>query len=190
MLSALIKDRKSGKPSVALLVGAERKAGTSSTALALAYRAAVSGTRTLLVDVSAGDAGLSHVFAANLTQRRACILDSEAHLAEITLNDSRTGLSLLPLALADLSKLTSDQQRRLGKGLQKLISRFDLVVLDAGAARDNSSVAFLACLADKLLVVTSKKSAMTGLTRLQTMDAARRFKTTDATAAIIETSVG
>ncbi len=190
MLSALMQNKKSGKPSVALLVGAERKVGTSSTALALAYRAAVSGRRTLLVDVSSSDAGLSHVFAANLTQRRACILDSEAHLAEITLNDSRTGLSLLPLALADLSKLTSDQQRRLGKGLQKLISRFELVVLDAGAARDNSSVAFLACLAGKVLVVTSKKSAMTGQTRLQAMDAARRFKATDTTAAIIETSVG
>ena len=190
MLTALCEGRRPGQPRVALLVGVERKAGTSSTALALAYRSAVSGKRTLLVDVSVADAKLSHVFAANLTQQRACILDSEAHLAEITLNDRRTGLSLLPLALADLSKFNPDQQKRLGAGLRQLIRRYDLVVFDAGIARESSSVAFLASLADKVLVVTPKRNAVTGLSRLQAMDAARRFEAKDTRANIVETSAG
>jgi polysaccharide biosynthesis transport protein len=188
LLSALTKDAKRGQPIVTLLVGIERGAGTSSTALALAYRAAILGQRTLLIDVSNADAGLSQVFASNLTQRRACILDSEAHLAEITLNDSRTGLSLLPLALADLSKLTLDQQERLRKGLSRLIGRFDLVVIDAGAARDAASFTFATSLASKVLVITPDRQAMTGLARLEAMSAANRFRTADASAAIIETS--
>ncbi len=190
MLAALCENRRPGQPRVALLVGVERKAGTSSTALALAYRSAVSGKRTLLVDVSVADAKLSHVFAGSLTQSRACILDSEAHLAEITLNDRRTGLSLLPLALADLSRFSPDQQQRLGVGLRQLISRYDLVVFDAGIARESSSVAFLASLADKVLVVTPKRNAASGLSRLQAMDAARRFEAKDARANIVETSAG
>lgn len=190
LLAALLPTDGASKPTVALLVGTEPAAGTSSTALALAYRAAVTGRRTLLVDVSAADPQLSRVFAANLKQRRACVLDSEAHLAEITLHDARTGLAILPLALADLGRLAPDQQRRLSSGLRLYGRRFDLVVLDAGAAADNSTCAFLAALADKVLIVTPKSAAPSGLTRLRAMEAAQRFASRAAAPAIVETAAG
>ena len=110
-----------GKPTICLLVGTEAAAGTSSTALALTYRSAIKGRRTLLIDACASDPHLSQVFAANLKQRRACVLDSEAHLAEITLQDARTGLSMLPIALADLARFDGEQQRRLLAGLRQLM---------------------------------------------------------------------
>ena len=97
---------------------------------------------------------------------------------------------LSPLALADLSKFNPSQQQRLGAGLRQLIRRYDLVVFDAGIARESSSVAFLASLADKVLVVTPKRNAVTGLSRLQAMDAARRFEAKDTRANIVETSAG
>lgn len=178
------------KPTVALLVGTEADAGTASTALAIAYRAAVTGQRTLLVDVAAADPRLSHVFAANLQQRRACVLDSEAHLAEITLRDERTGLSILPMALANLAALDADQQRRLLAGLRQLSQRFDLVVMDAGPASANTSMAFLAAMADKVLITAPTSVASNGLMRLRAIDAARRFRGRSATASVIEISAG
>jgi len=72
-----------GKRTTCLLVWTEAAAGTSSTALARTYRSAIKGRRALLIDACASDPHLSQVFAANLKQRRACVLDSEAHLAEI-----------------------------------------------------------------------------------------------------------
>ena len=175
-----------GKPTICLLVGTTA-AGTSSTALALTYRSAIKGRRTLLIDASASDPHLSRVFAANLKQRRACVLDSEAHLAEITLQDARTGLSMLPIALADLARFDGEQQRRLLAGLGQLTQRFELVVIDAGAAADNQAMAFLAAIADRVLIVTQQSSASSGLSRLRAMEAARRFPARGA-ASIVETA--
>jgi polysaccharide biosynthesis transport protein len=190
ILAGLAVSRASGRPVTVLLVGTGPEAGASSTALAIAYRSAVKGMRTLLVDVSAADARLSNVFAAKLEQRRPCVLDSEAHLAEITLHDTRTGLCLLPIALADIAGFTGDQQRRLVSGLRQLGRRFDLVVLDAGSATQNQRVAFLAAMADKVLVVSPKSPIATGLSHLRALDAAQKFQSRAGTAAIIETSAG
>ena len=176
-----------GKPTICLLVGTEAAAGTSSTALALTYRSAINGRRTLLIDACASDPHLSQVFAANLKQRRACVLDSEAHLAEITLQDARTGLSMLPIALADLARFDGEQQRRLLAGLRQLTQRFELVVIDTGAAADNQAMAFLAAIADQVLIVTQQSSASSGLSRLRAMEAARRFPARGA-ASIVETA--
>jgi uncharacterized protein involved in exopolysaccharide biosynthesis/Mrp family chromosome partitioning ATPase len=176
-----------GKPTICLLVGTEAAAGTSSTALALTYRSAIKGRRTLLIDACASDPHLSQVFAANLKQRRACVLDSEAHLAEITLQDARTGLSMLPIALADLARFDGEQQRRLLAGLRQLMQRFELVVIDTGAAADNQAMAFLAAIADQVLIVTQQSSASSGLSRLRAMEAARRFPARGV-ASIVETA--
>lgn len=177
----------SGRPSVCLMVGAEAGAGTSSTALALAYRAAIKGRRTLLIDACAADPRLSQVFAGSLRQTRPCVLDSEAHLAEITLTDSRTGLSMLPIALANLLQLDADQQRRLLAGLRQLTRRFDLVVIDAGAASENQAVAFLTAIADTVLIMTPQGTSA-ALARLRAIEAARRFPAREAPAAIVETA--
>lgn len=189
LMSSLTADKHPQQPVIALLVGAGHSVGTSSAALSVAYRAAVTGRRTLLVDASASDASLSHVFASRLTQHRRCVLDSEVHLAEITMRDSRTGLSLLPIALAEMTALTTDQQRRLLVGLGRLAQRFDLVVIDAGAARDNADAAFLSPLANKVLVVTDRGLgvAANGASIAAT---AQRFRGRNATAAIIETAAG
>ncbi len=181
---------RTGKAAIVMLVGADASADSASTALALAYRAAVRGQRTLLIDSAAANPRLSQALATNFKQQRPCVLDSETHLAELALNDTRTGLSLLPLALADLAHFTPDQQRRLVSGLRKLSQGFELVILDAGLASENQGVAYLTAIVDRVLIVSGTATVANGLTRLKAMDIARRFPTRAASAAIIETAAG
>lgn len=181
---------RTGKAAIVMLVGADARADSASTALALAYRAAVRGQRTLLIDSAAADPKLSQALATNFKQQRPCVLDSATHLAELALNDTRTGLSLLPLALADLAHFTPDQQRRLVSGLRKLSQGFELVILDAGLASENQGVAYLTAIVDRVLIVSGTATVANGLTRLKAMDIARRFPTRAASAAIIETAAG
>jgi polysaccharide biosynthesis transport protein len=139
-------------PSVSLLCGTQVGVGASSTALSLAYRAASTGRRTLLIDCSS-DAALSQSLATDFAQNRPCVLDSREHLAEITLRDERTGLSLLPLALADVTAFSPQQQSRLVSGLRKVMPAYDLVLIDCGAA-GNLTTDFLTKLASQVFIIT------------------------------------
>jgi Mrp family chromosome partitioning ATPase len=141
------------QPLMTLVAGSALGVGASSTALSLAYRAANTGTRTLLIDACSTDAHLSHRLARSLVQSRPCVLDSEEHLAEITMNDARTGLSLLPLAFTDLARFDSQQQDRLLAGLRKLARRYELVLVDVGTTADNPGATFLGVLTERLLIV-------------------------------------
>lgn len=175
-----------GMATVAMLVGTSPSGATSRAALSLAYRAAMTGRRTLLIDVAGADPRLSEAFAANLVQRRACVLDSEQHLAEITLRDERTGLSILPIALAGLSRLGALGQQRLVAGLRKLSRRYDLLIMDAGTADSTGSMAFLADIADRVWIVTPPAQVQAAARRDVT-EAAARFRSRSGSAAIIET---
>jgi Mrp family chromosome partitioning ATPase len=154
LLSTLAQSATVDVPLLTLVAGTDVGVGVSSTALSLAYRAADTGTRTLLIDACSADAHLSQRLARSLIQSRPCVLDSEEHLAEITMQDPRTGLSLLPLAFTNLGQFNADQQTRLLVGLRKLSTRYELVVIDVGAPTTNQGAVFLGAFADRLLVVT------------------------------------
>lgn len=138
---------RSGEPMVALFAAADRQSGVSAAALGAAYAAALAGHRVLLVDAASATAELSMVFAADLAQNHPCVLDNKAHLAEITWFDSRSGLGLLPIALADLRRMTPTQRRRFGIGLTKLARDYDLVVIDGGSLDQDQAVAALTSIA-------------------------------------------
>lgn len=137
-----------------LVTSGHAGAGASATALSLAYAAAQAGERTLLVDASSEDAELSGIFARGLQQRRPCVLDSKEHLAELTTSDSRTGLSFLPIALADLRRLKPAERSRLNAGLDRLSRDYDVVVIDGGAVLKDESVLGLVSAVDHVLVVS------------------------------------
>lgn len=140
-------------PQVVLLVSATPNAGTTTSALAIAYAQALSGERTLLIDAASADPKLSTLFAGDLEQDHPCVLDSKEHLAEITSRDPRSGLSFLPIALADLRLLTMTQRTRLANGINKLAMDYDLVVVDGGAASDDKSIGALVAIASQVVVV-------------------------------------
>ena len=140
-------------PAVAMLVSAHGGAGTSATALALAYTAALNGEKVLLVDAASSDVALSAALAGDLDHKGVIVLDNRAHLQSITRRDQRSGLVFLPIALADLRTLKAHQRKRLAHGITALSQSYDLVVIDGGALLEDESAASLLPMVDSVLVV-------------------------------------
>jgi len=142
-----------GRRHTLLVAAAERGAGASATALGIAYAAAMQGQRVLLIDAASADPELSDIFAAELDTDRAIALDNREHLASILARDARSGLSILPIALADLRSLGAQQRQKLSTGLARLVEDYDLVVIDAGALLEDDSALQLAGGADRAVLV-------------------------------------
>ncbi len=153
LLAKLKADIPEGDPLSLLVGGANRGAGASATALALGYAAALSGDRVLLVDASSTDAALSQIFAKSIRQDEAIVLDRKEHLKRITSQDSNSGLSFLPIALADLRQLKAEQRRRLAAGITALSLDYDLVVIDGGPLLDDESALSLLPATDRIILV-------------------------------------
>lgn len=153
LLTRLKATGRPGRPFTVMLAAPHSGAGTSATALGLAYAAALQGERVLLVDATSTDTELSTIFATEINTDRTVILDNREHLASITARDGRSGLALLPIALADLRGLKNHQRRKLVSGLSALSNSYDLVVIDSGALLvDESGTALLPC-ADQVVIV-------------------------------------
>lgn len=148
------------RPAVAMLVSAHPGTGTSSTALALAYAAALSGEKVLLVDASSTDVALSGALAGDLDHDGVIVLDNRAHLQSITRRDQRSGLVFLPIGLADLRTLKGHQRKRLAHGITALSQAYDLVVIDGGAMLQDESAAALFPIVDQVIVVA--RAGVTG----------------------------
>jgi Mrp family chromosome partitioning ATPase len=153
LLSRIKSQQRPGRPHAVMLASPAADAGNSGTTLALAYAAALSGERVLLVDATSSNPALSEVFATTLKPTNVVVLDNKDHLAEITTRDARTGLTFLPIALADLRTLKNQQRRRLIAGLNGLMQRYDLIFIDAGALLDDESALCLLPAADQVLLV-------------------------------------
>lgn len=166
ILARIKTHQRTGQPLTVMLVAPTLKAGNSATALALAYSAAQSGERVLLIDATSSDPALSATFATSLAPQNVIVLDNKEHLARITTRDARTGLAFLPIALADLRTLKVQQRRRLAAGLQGLIQRYDLVFIDAGGILDDESSSCLLPIVDHAILV-----ARNGLTTKDQIDA-------------------
>jgi len=152
-LAKIKTQQRPGRPHTVMLASSRRGAGTSATALATAYAAALSGDRVLLVDATSINPDLSKIFATTLKPTNIVVLDSKEHLDQITTHDKRSGLAFLPIALADLRKLKTQQRGRLITGLNALIQNYDLVFIDAGTILDDEAAVSLLPTADQVLFV-------------------------------------
>lgn len=153
LLARIKTQQRPGRPHTVLLASPAAEAGNSATALALAYAAALAGERVLLVDATSSNPALSRIFATTLKPTSVVVLDNKEHLAEITTQDARTGLAFLPIALVDLRTLKNQQRRRLIAGLNGLIQRYDLIIVDAGAVLEDESALCLLPAADQVMLV-------------------------------------
>ena len=153
LTNALSAKSSDDNPAITAVLSPHSGTGATSTALAIAYASARTGARTLLVDGASRNAELSELFAPRLDAGTVVVLDSKDDLASITQHDDRTGLSVLPIALADLSRLKPAQRRRLADGLAALARSYDFVVIDAGPVLDEHAALTLLPLASDVLIV-------------------------------------
>lgn len=177
LLGSLPASPRDGRGRIVMVAGAEAQAGVSSTALALAYTAALGGERTLLVDATSANPELSAIFSPGLEAGTAVILDKREDLARITTRDVRSGLAFLPIALADLRRLKLAQRKRLADGLEALSHSYDLIVIDAGSLLDDESAsALLSATDDVLLIARSGVTSRTALMEVERLIAAHTAK--------------
>ncbi|MCB1506690.1 MAG: hypothetical protein KDJ47_17120 [Hyphomicrobiaceae bacterium] len=141
------------QPAITMVLAPRSGAGASATALSLAYAAALSGERVLLIDAASTDTELSNVLARDFDHRQLVVLDNKKHLQAITRRDARTGLAFLPIALADLRTLKTHQRKRLATGISALAQSFDHVFIDGGAILEDESADALLPIVDQLLIV-------------------------------------
>jgi polysaccharide biosynthesis transport protein len=153
LLSTIKSHQRPGRPHTVMIVSPRSGAGNSATALAVGYAAALAGDRVLIVDATSVNPELSTIFATTLKATNVVILDSKDHLNQITTRDTRSGLAFLPIALADLRSLRTQQRHRLVAGLNGLSQNYDLVIIDAGGVLEDESVTSLVPAADQLMIV-------------------------------------
>jgi succinoglycan biosynthesis transport protein ExoP len=153
LLAKIKSHQRPGRPHTVMFVSPTAGAGNSATTLAVAYAAALAGERVLLVDATSTNPELSTIFATSLAPTNVVILDNKEHLNRITTRDSRSGLAFLPIALADLRSLKTQQRRRLIAGLNGLSQNYDLIFIDAGGLLEDESTLSLIPAADQILVV-------------------------------------
>jgi len=134
-------------------VSASPRSGTTFSAFSLAYAQALAGEKALLIDAASADPSLSNQFAGDIRQDHPCVLDSKDHLLELTSRDAQSGLSFLPIALADLRTLTMSQRMRLANGIGKLAADFDVVVVDGGYIAEDEAVAALVPMVSQVVIV-------------------------------------
>lgn len=168
-LAALRRAAPDTLPQIALVTSARPTTGVTIVATALAYTAARDGVKTLLVDASSADPALSLLFATAKEQNEPCVLDSKRHLQAIVETDTRSGLALLPIALADLRTFSADQNRRFAKGLTELAADYNLVIIDSGAVTFTLAERSLAALANQIIVV-SRPGEETGTATLRWLE--------------------
>jgi Mrp family chromosome partitioning ATPase len=145
-------DRKE-VPQIVMFVSGQRGAGTSMSALSIAYARAMAGEKALLIDAASADSTLSLLFAGDLVQDQPCVLDSKEHLLGLTSRDTKSGLVFLPIALADLNGLTPNQRTRLVAGVSKLANDFDVVIIDGGALPEDPGATCLGNIASAVVFV-------------------------------------
>jgi polysaccharide biosynthesis transport protein len=143
LLSKIKSQGRAGRPNTVMFASPRLGSGNSAAVLAVAYSAALAGERVLLVDATSINPELSTVFAGNLPKSTTVILDSKEHLNRIVTRDGRSGLSFLPIALADLRTLKTQQRRRLVAGLNLVSQDYDWVFIDAGGLLDDEAATML-----------------------------------------------
>ncbi len=165
ILNRLLADAAPGSARTLLMVSPSSNAGTTSTVLALGYAAALAGERVLLVDAASADPELSQVFGGNRQQNERIMLDDKDQLERLTTVDADSGLAVLPIALADLRTLKTQQRRRLIEGIRKLGADYDMVLIDAGALLEDATALSLLSVADDVIVIA--RSGMTDQNELK-----------------------
>lgn len=166
LLSRLQSGVNDGEALTLFLASAYARSGTSAAALALGCAAARNGQRVLIIDAASSEPELSEAFAPDLNPSEPVKLDSAEHLARLVQHDQTSGISVLPIALADIRTLNLNQRQRLSSGIIALAQSYDLVLIDGGAILDDDLSLSVLPAVDRIAIV-----ARSGTTTVDDIDA-------------------
>ncbi len=158
-----------------MLVSSTDHEGSSSVAWSAAISAAMQKHKVLLIDGDGGNGELAQTLAPGNKQALRNVLDGEAKLADLIVQDKSLGLSFLPLVAAGTKSQTihwGEYQTRLAQ-LPQISKEYDLVVVDGGAILNSGLAHLLVDVVESvaLVVRTDGTSRQTVHEALRALDA-------------------
>lgn len=129
--------------------------GKTNVAVNLGLALANQGKRVLIFDADLGLANVDILFGFSCKHTLADVIESRMQLTEI-LVDAPDGVKILPASsgVLRLERLSMAQLASLADAMDRLSSRFDVVLIDTGAGMTDS-VLFFSSIADEVLLVTT-----------------------------------
>lgn len=134
-----------------LVASATSGEGRTTVALNLALTAAAEGWRVLLIDADMSRATLSKTLDAAGNAGLLDLIEGRATLASVLLNDTDTGLNVLPLGNAT----RPDSRMPVAQDLAQRLNdqTFDLTIFDSGATLDDDYTRPFGDMTDDILLV-------------------------------------
>ena len=169
----LMQNGGAGQPAVLAVCGADRRAGTSTMATAVALLLAEGeGSRVLLVDADFRAPSLHRLLGDEISESGfAAVLAGEAKLEDAIVYCESENLAILPIrkgAIRSSEKLEEVLSLLEGPELEELISlcrdKFDAVIFDAGSAATWDGPALLSGAARAALLVVRAGKSKAGAT--------------------------
>jgi capsular exopolysaccharide synthesis family protein len=137
---------------VILLTSAVPGEGKSAVARLLATSSALSERQTALVDCDLHHSSLSKQFGGN-GLGLAAVLNGDADLASVTLQDLATGLSVIPAGSAAKSPADLFASQAMADLVAQLRAKYDYVILDTSPLLPAVDALALAAIADTIVMV-------------------------------------
>ncbi len=133
------------------------KGGVGKTNMAVNLGLALSnqGKRVLIFDADLGLANVDILFGYSCEYTLADVIENRKQISDI-LVDAPDGLKILPASsgVLRLERLSMSQLASLADAMERLSSRFDVLLIDTGAGMTDS-VLFFSSVADEVMLVTT-----------------------------------
>ncbi len=150
--------------------------GKTTCSICLARTTAMAGIKTLLIDADTRRTATSRTMSFDREVGLLDVLDGSATLDEALLLDEATGMYLLPQKIRGTPNLDALQSTRMEELLERLKTRFDLIVIDTAPVLPVAETKALAAMADATLLVvrwryTNVRSVQMTIQQLHRADA-------------------
>ncbi len=161
-LRDLLATKKGKGVRVVAITSGKGGVGKTNVSSNVAYLAAASGERVLIVDADLGLANVEILYGITPRYHLGHLLDGTATMQQV-LASGPNGIRILSAGsgLRGLTQLDDAQRLRLMTALDSIEDDFDLVLFDTGAGIGDNVVFFCGGAQEALLVVTAEPTSLT-----------------------------
>ena len=137
--------------------------GKTNVALNLGYALRDLGLRTLLMDCDLGLANLDVLLGISPDRNLQDLLRSDVDPSDVVLSLEGGGLDILPAAsgVPELVEMDEDVQDVLFRKLVRLVSSYEVLMLDLGAGISNTVLSFASMAQMRIVIVTPEPTSLT-----------------------------